>query len=204
MARPKATPEQREEVRRGIQQAAAELYRSEGIAAISARSVARKAGVSVGTIYTHFSDLTALMQSLWTGRVERQNAKFRALAQQYADPSERLKALMTAYLSFGVDNVDLYRGVFLFVRPESHETPDAEPLQSYAFPALLIEAVHEGQSSGQFVDAPPETLVQILWSGLHGCLALPINLDRVAFMPAAEMAEGTIKALVRAIAASGD
>ncbi|MEM7766640.1 MAG: TetR/AcrR family transcriptional regulator [Pseudomonadota bacterium] len=202
MARPKATPEQREQIRRGIRQAAAELYRAEGLAAISARSVARKAGVSVGTIYAHFGDLATLMQSLWTGRVDRQNVRFRAIADQIDDPRERLRALLAAYLDFAAENADLYRAVFLFVRPESHPQPTPEPLATYPFPTLLIETVRAGQQADHFIPGPPETLAQILWSGLHGCLALPVNLDRVALASSHDTAGPMLDALMRAVETS--
>jgi len=156
MARPKATPEQREEIRRGIQLAAAAIYRETGIGGISARAVAKEAGVSVGAIYAHFGDLTTLMQSLWMGHVDKQNAKFEAVAQEHADPVERMSALMRAYLNFGIKNAQLYRSAFLFVRPESHDTPEVQPLASMAFGALLIAAIQEGQSAGTVMPGEPE------------------------------------------------
>jgi AcrR family transcriptional regulator len=181
MARPAATPEQREEVRRKIREAAAHIYRQNGIAAISARAVAERAGVSIGTIYLHFGDLTGLLQSLWTGHVEKQNAKFRDIASRVPDPVERLRALLIAYVEFGLKNTALYRNAFLYVRPESHEKPQQVSLTAFEFPALLIAALREGQASGLIVAGDPEHQAQILWSGVHGCLALPLNIDRIAF-----------------------
>ncbi|MEO1015489.1 MAG: TetR/AcrR family transcriptional regulator [Pseudomonadota bacterium] len=203
MARPKATPEQRTEIRRGIQRAAAEIYRADGISAISARAVAKKAGVSVGTIYAYFGDLPGLMQSLWTGRVERQNDLFKAVAAEHSDPVERLRALMVSYLRFGVENPDLYRGVFLFVRPESLDRGDTTPFTSFVFPALLIEAIGEGQAADRLVERDPAELAQTLWSALHGCLALPANLDRLGFASAEEMTAPMVDALLRGVCSRG-
>lgn len=200
MPRPKASEEQRTEIRKRIQNAAADIYRAEDISAISARSVATKAGVSVGTIYAHFGDLASLMRSLWTGHVERQDSKFRALAKSVKDPVERLKALLREYLIFGHDNPALYRGAFMFVRPESHDAPKAEPMETYSFPALLIETVHDGQITGQFRDGDPEIFAQILWSGLHGSLALPVNFDRLAVKPTKDLTCEVIDALLRIVA----
>ncbi len=199
MARPKATPEQRAAVRRSIQAAAADIYASEGIASISARAVATKAGVSVGTIYSYFGDLTGLMQSLWTGRVAAQEDVFRALAAQHADPAARLQALLEAYIDFGIEQDDLYRGTLMFVRPTALETPEKQPLSDFAFPTLLRETVEAGQASGQFVDGDPAMLTQMLWSGAHGALALPINLDRLALKPATEMAAPIVDGLMRVV-----
>jgi len=199
MARPHATPEQREEIRRSIRKAAAELYRREGIAGISARSVAQRAGVSVGTIYAHFGDLTGLMQSLWTGHVERQNAVFRDVAALHAEPVARLRALLDAYLRFGIENAVLYRNAFLFVRPESQPAPEAATLAHADFPRLLLAAVREGQGKGSIVEGDPEALAQVLWSAVHGCLALPVNFDRIALQPPADLAQLTLDAALRGI-----
>ncbi len=199
MARPAATPEQQEAVRKRIRDAAAELYRAEGLGGITARAIAQGAGVSVGTIYSHFGDLATLMQSLWTGKVARQFARFRDIAERHPDPVERLDALLRDYLRFGLENAALYRNAFLFVRPESHAKPEAGPLSAVEFPALLIAAIAEGQAAGRIVEGQPEHLAQILWSGVHGCLALPANIDRVAFAPPAQIAAAMAAALMRGL-----
>ena len=65
MPRPALTEEQRRESRRRIREAASALYATSGLGDISARAIAKEAGVSVGTIYSHFGSLAELMQSLW-------------------------------------------------------------------------------------------------------------------------------------------
>lgn len=197
MARPKATPEQRNRVRRSIQSAAAALYRAEGIASISARAVATKAGVSVGTIYSYFGDLTGLMQSLWTGRIAELEDEFRTRAKAYEDPLERIAALLTAYLKFGIEQDALYRGALMFVRPAALETPEKQPLDGFAFPTLLRDAIRQGQADGSIVDDDADVLVQMLWCGVHGTLALPINMDRLDLKPAAEIGGPVVDGLMK-------
>ena len=199
MARPKASPEQRAQVRRSIQQAASDLYRAEGLSAISARAVATKAGVSVGTIYSYFGDLTGLMQSLWTGPISALEDELRALEQRVSDPKARIEALLRAYLAFGVEQSVLYRNALMFVRPSALGTPEKQPLDQFAFPTLLRAALVQGQSDGVIISEDPDKLVQTLWAGVHGALALPVNLDRVALQPAADLSDVFIRALMRAL-----
>jgi AcrR family transcriptional regulator len=199
MARPSATPEQRAEVRKKIQRAAAGIYRREGLAAINARAIATEAGVSVGAIYAHFGDLPGLMRSLWTDHVERQNQAFRGVAVRHADPVERLRALLKAYLDFGIENAALYRSAFLFVRPESQQSPSRVPLDAYDFPRLMLEALKEGQALRAILAGDPAIQAQLLWSGVHGCLALPNNVDIIALAPAASLATPMIDALIDAL-----
>lgn len=197
MARPKATPEQRQQVRRSIQNAAATLYRQEGLSAISARAVATKAGVSVGTIYSYFGDLTGLMQSLWTERVAEQEDVFRALAAEHEIPLDRIEVLLEAYLKFGIEQTVLYRNALMFVRPATLDVPEKQALTGYAFPTLIRQAIEDGQALETIVPGDPAELTQLLWSGVHGALALPVNMDRLALKPATEMVESTVAALLR-------
>jgi len=199
MARPKATPEQREQVRRSIQSAAATLYREHGLSAISARAVATKADVSVGTIYSYFGDLTGLMQSLWTGRVAEQEEVFRARAAEQEIPLDRIEVLLDAYLKFGIEQALLYRNALMFVRPATLDAPDKETLSGFAFPSLIRQAIEEGQALETIILGDPDQLTQLLWSGVHGALALPVNMDRLALKPAEEMVEPTVAGLLRMI-----
>lgn len=199
MARPKASPEQRAEVRRSIQQAAVELYRAEGLGGVSARAVAKKAGVSVGTIYSYFGDLKGLGQSLWEPQIARLEDELRKVAAQQDDPMARIEALLRAYLSFGIEQSELYRNALMFVRPTSVEQPEKRPLSEFAFPSLLLAAIKQGQAEGTVISEDPEVLVQILWSGVHGALALPVNMDRLALASAALVLEQAIEGLMRSI-----
>lgn len=201
MARPRATTEQREEVRSGIRNAAAAIYATQGVSAISARSVALKAGVSVGTIYSHFGDLPGLMQSLWIERIAAQNLNFTELVGEYENGLDRLKALMRAYLRFGYENADLYKGAFLSLKPGTLHKLGSGPLDTTEFPTLLTETLKQCQAEGQVIAGEPAVMAQIIWSGLHGCLALPDHLDHRAFKPADDIAEPMIEALIRSVRA---
>lgn len=199
MPRPVATPEQRAELRRRIQRAAAELYTQQGITSITARAVAKGAGVSVGTIYAHFKGLPELMRSLWTGHVERFETRLRALAAKEANPIRRIDAVMTAYLDFGIENADLYKGVFMFVRPEGLEPAETAAFESAAILELLTEAVEDGQSRKHIITGSAQEIALFLWSGLHGTLALPINFDDFAPPTTPQTRTDTIARLIRAI-----
>ena len=199
MARPKASPEQRAEVRRSIQQAAVALYRAEGMGGVSARAVAKKAGVSVGTIYAYFGDLSGLGQSLWEPQIAALEDNLRAVATANPDPLARIEALLRAYLTFGIEQADLYRNALLFVRPGTLESPNKQPLSAFAFPTLLSAAIEQGQAAGAIVEGDVSVLVQILWSGVHGALALPVNMDRLDLRPSADLAHVTMQSLMRSV-----
>lgn len=196
MARKPATAEQRQVVRRHIQKAAASVFSEQGAAAVSVRAIAQRADVSVGTIYAYFGNLQGLMQSLWMEPVEAINAQLEALAAGIVDPVERLAALLNAYVQVAKARPELYRGAFLFVRPDTLPKPERGPVQEAPFAALLISAIQEGQACGALREGDPMVIAQVVWAGVHGCLALPVNFDRLDFVESSTLAARMIDLLI--------
>jgi AcrR family transcriptional regulator len=197
MARRPATEAQKKAARRQIQKAAASYYAEHGAAAVSARAVAQRAGVSVGKIYAHFGSLQGLMQSLWMEPIEAINAQLVEMAAEITDPVQRLRALLNAYVEIALARPQLFRGAFLFVRPDTMPRPDREPLEGAPFASLLISTIREGQALGVLKEGDPRKLAQLVWAGVHGCLALPVNLDRLDFIEPEGLAAQMIDILLR-------
>ncbi len=198
MARKPATDEQKAAVRANIRNAALALYREQGLNNLTARTIAVRAGISVGTIYTHFGNLNELAQSLWQGPVEKFEDELKTRAAQHQQPAARLKSLLMTYLEFAGKNVELYRAVFMFVRAPG-ETPVQQPFTNSVFADLLITVLKEGQREGIFIAAQPVSQAQILWSALHGLIALPINIDRFSWAGTDELHSQMINGLLRMI-----
>lgn len=200
MPRKPATDDQRQAARRTLQKAAAGLYAESGAAAVSARAIAQRAGVSVGTLYAYFGSLQGIMQSLWMEPVEAINAQLARLAAETGDPVDRLRALLNAYVEVALSRPELFRGAFLFVRPDTLPKPAREPLEGTPFAALLAAAIREGQESGALRSGDPGHLAQVAWAGVHGCLALPVNFDRLDFAEPARLASQMIDILLADLA----
>ena len=192
MPRPALTPEKREATRRRIRQAAAELYASDGKTDVSARAIAEKAGVSTGTLYQYFDNLRELLQSLWKEPVSRFLEDFLAISQRTSDPRKRLRKLLGAYIAFATGEDQLYRGAFLFVRPDSHPKPTPVALKEDRLFSILRGAVADGQKAGVFRKGDPSKITQLLWAGVHGSIALPTNIDRLALDPPERSAKRAI------------
>jgi len=200
MARTPATPEQRLHLRNKIRDAAVAVYAEQGVAGTSARAIALKAGVSVGTLYSYYSSLPDLMRSLWAEPVEEEFERLRAVVKENADPLKRIHALLNGYLSFALDRPDIFKSAFLYVRQDNipQSPPPAAALE---FHALLREAVQEGQAAGEIKPGNSAHIAQQMWAGVHGALALPVNVEGLEFGPAEEMATRMIKTLMDAIKA---
>lgn len=181
MPRTPATEAQRNEESRRIRDAAGKLFAAEGIGAISARAVAKEAGVSVGKIYAYYTNLTELMQSLWQGRVQALADELEELARRTQDPVVRIRKILQTYVEFAQKNPELYKGALMYVRPEAHPKPEPQDAETLPIMALLIEAVSDGQKKGAVRAGSSVRMAQMLWAGVHGALALPVNIDRFAF-----------------------
>ncbi len=196
MPRPALTEEQRRETRRRIREAAARLYAEDGMRNISARQIAQTAGVSVGTIYSYFNNLTELMQSLWKRPVSNLIRDFELALSELDNPIDRVRSFLETYTNFAITQRNLYRGAFMYVRPESHDKLDPVALDDDRFFSLLCNSVRDAQDQGLIRNGEPQALAQILWAGLHGAIALPMNLDRLALDPSEDAAKRMIETLL--------
>ena len=194
MPRPALTDEQRRAIRRKIREAAARLYADDGINKISVRAIAERAGVSVGTVYSHFGSLSELLQSLWRQPARRMVQQMIEETRELDDPVAQLRALLSRYARFAIEEPQVFRSAFLFVRPEAIEPPARVALADDDFFQLFRSAVGRGQQAGTFRDGDCDRLTQMVISAVHGALALPINWHRLALDTTPEVVDATISA----------
>lgn len=184
MARPPATETQRRQARNSIRRAAAELATEGGATSVTVRKVATRAGVSVGTVYTHFDNLSTLMRSLWTPVIDEADRKLTVVAETHPDPLDRIRAMLHEYATLAGSNEALHRNTLLFVRPADAPAPDTSPAHDLALHRLLTEAILDGQANDMVIDGDPIQLAELMWAGVHGALALPVNADIYELQPA--------------------
>lgn len=204
MPRPALTSEQRRETRRKIRRVAAELYAQDGFNRLSVRAIAQGAGVSVGTIYSYFRNLTELMQSLWKEPVTGLLEQLEQIESDTVDPRTRLAAMLKAYVDFSKQQHAVYRGAFLFVRPASHDKPAPVSTGEDRLFSFFRQAVVDGQKAGQFRQGNASTITQSLWSSVHGAIALPINVDRLALDDSGQVVEQVLGAMLSWLEADSD
>lgn len=199
MARPAATEEQRAAQRQRIRRAASELHREGGLSAVTVRAVAKRAGVSTGLLYSYYSNLSDLMRSIWMVPIAELGRSLAAVEQAEADPVRRIERLLSTYVDFTIANEETHRGLLLFVRPPGSTTElDRDPDELMLFGSLR-RAVVAGQSVGALRDGDPSLMAQMLWSGIHGALALPINVDTYALVEGPTVATQMIASLIQSI-----
>jgi AcrR family transcriptional regulator len=171
---------EREEVRRKILDAARELFATEGYERVTMRRIADAIEYSPTALYHHFEDKNALVDALCEEDFGRLLGAL-LTRELPSDPIEQIRQMGRAYAGFGLENPNHYR--YMFMTPmEFKASHDHELSQSgeRAF-GLLRSAVENAIAGGRFRRGDALTIAQVLWSGLHGVVALLITYDPKQF-----------------------
>ena len=159
---------ERVELRQRILDAARELFMREGYERVTMRRIAEAIEYSPTAIYLHFEDKDDLVRALCSFEFSR---LLEALPQEPpADPIEGLRQLGLAYARFGLAHPNHYR--FMFMTPREPHEHSGEGQRAFG---LLLSAVERAVQSGRFQGGDTLAMAQVLWSSIHGVIALLIT-----------------------------
>jgi len=130
--------------------AAVALVEEKGLAAVSVREVARRAGVSPAAPFRHFASKTALMTAVAEQAMQRLTAAVTTelVAVDEADPLARLRAMGRAYVDWVVANPTHFQ----IISSRSEIDFDASRLlveQNEALRQTMIRLLGQAQAQGQ-------------------------------------------------------
>ncbi|MCX2561245.1 TetR/AcrR family transcriptional regulator [Acetobacter farinalis] len=153
------------DLRKELLDAARAEISAHGAQNLSMASLARRAGVAQSAPYRHFTDREDLLSAVATNGFE-QFTKVLLEAASSGDEANAIKRMASAYLAFGVENVELYRLMFA-----SGLVPEATPDSALA---------HAARASFQplldrVTASSPETSLtraHAVWGQLHGLVML--------------------------------
>jgi AcrR family transcriptional regulator len=191
------------ERRAQILEVARALFSSEGIDQTSMRNIAGRAGVSPAVLYRHFADKDALLFALTEAFFDRMIAAFETALEGKADPIARLRALMLAYTSFGIDNPHAYRLTFMTALPRLQRGAEMQAFRernragaavdSGAVPrgivcfGMLERCVLDAVKAGRTAETDAAALTEAVWASGHGLVSLVITHDSFRFTPRAKL-----------------
>ncbi|WP_432837206.1 TetR/AcrR family transcriptional regulator [Dactylosporangium sp. CA-092794] len=148
--------------------------------ALTLRSVAREAGISAPSIYSHFADRQAIIEAVLDIAFERLRRLVLDAAEDASDPVERLLAGCQAYAGFAMNDPARYRVLFgrqaanrLQIAPftDLGALPEIWERRLAAFKVLvdaLAACVKAGRSASTDLFADATTL----WTSLHGAVTI--------------------------------
>jgi AcrR family transcriptional regulator len=142
-------------------------------AAITLRSVARRAGIAAPSIYRHFPDQPAIMLAVVRQAFAELTARLRdAVAAAGDAPRQRLFAGCHTYLRFAEEHPQRYRimfgGVWMPSLNDTSVTRDDVATLGDPCIELLAGTLDGCVAAGLATSTDPHTDTIALWLGLHG------------------------------------
>jgi AcrR family transcriptional regulator len=189
------------DVHRAILDAAGALFAERGFERFSLRQVAERVGYTPTTIYLYFADKEELLFEVAGEGFAQFGARLQAAYDGAEGPTARLEAIGRAYIDFGLERPVHYRLMFM-ERPEFLSRPrtaqGGATIDSFG---VLFRTVEELQAAGYAADGDPRTVAQLLWSGVHGIVALAISMPDCDDIQARRLADLYLPAIARGLGA---
>jgi len=149
-------------------QAAVELARDGGPAAVTIREATRRAGVSPNAAYRHFPNRAALIDA--TAAAIQQGLAAAMTDAPDRSPAERLQRIGAAYVDFALDEPGWFAVVFFGIRPPDPATVREAP----AFVALTA-ALDDLVAAGDLAAARRDDAAWACWATVHGFAELCLH-----------------------------
>lgn len=153
-----------------------EILDQDGLAALSMREVARRAGVTHGAPLRHYRSFAALLSEVAAAgfrELEASVDQAAAAVPARSGATARLAAAAQAYVACAVKHPGRFSVMF---RPELLDTthPGFERDANGAF-EQVVRLVRGAQDAGWRTDAETRRLAGALWAGVHGLATLWIQ-----------------------------
>jgi AcrR family transcriptional regulator len=127
----------RENARAAVLTAAWELVRADGLAALSLRELARRAGITTPTVYAYFESKNAILDAMFA-QAAQEFVELKTSLPATDDPEQDLLTEARAFVTFGVSDVPRYQLLFQHAVPGF--TPSAE---SYELAVKALDVTRE-------------------------------------------------------------
>jgi AcrR family transcriptional regulator len=189
-----------EKRKESILQAAEELLIETGDAeSVSIRAVAERVGVTPPSIYLHFTDKDELIFAV----CEKQFAEFHRVMTDAtdgaSDPLDALRRMGRAYVSFGLNNPEQYRIIFMGRTPHSVDEGHTDRLLNNSGFSHLVDVVQSCLDSGRFVPGNPMLIAIDLWVTVHGITSLLIAKPEFPWPDKEELIEHILDTRLRGL-----
>src|SRR3712207_2029602 len=142
--------------------AARELAETEGWEAVTTRRLAERVEYSQPVLYSHFKGKDAIVRAVAVQGFRDLTTRMRAARTGGRTPAESLRALAEAYLDFAATRPALYDAMFVREVDLSFGTDETPPEPREAFGEFVAVVTPVA------ADDDVETLIEVLWSALHG------------------------------------
>jgi AcrR family transcriptional regulator len=174
-AAPKKGPYHHGNLKKALIEAGVDLLSEEGVAGLSLRRVAQKAGVSRTAPYAHFADKQALIAAISTEGYSRLFDAFQRVAERHeGNPGAKLVEGAWAYLKFALDDPDHFKVTTSGAVEREKDYPAFVEMSEKCF-SLVLRIVEECQARGVLRPGPSDLVAVSVWSLMHGLISLVLE-----------------------------
>jgi AcrR family transcriptional regulator len=171
MARAALSESELEAFREVLLKSAVQLFAEHGYEGVTMRALAAELGCSPMTPYRYFKNKAEIFQAVQTAAFERfANALEDAYREDHPH-HERLRALCWAYVNFALAEPHAYRIMFELDPAQRPALRADADLRSWKF---MHKTVEDAVAAGVLV-GDPDVLAHLLWSSVHGLVALHLS-----------------------------
>ena len=184
------------DLQRALLDAAIDVVRSDGIAALSLRDLTKAVGVTPSAAYRHFPSRDHLIAAV--AMLSREELARHVLAARDAVPARgtaqrrsvaRFEAIGHAYVAFAVAHPRVFEAAFTACPVILERTEDPRAWE------VLIAAIDEMAELGAIQSARRKDAPIIAWAGVHGLA----NILTASVVPPGVEADRQIDAVLKAI-----
>lgn len=158
--------------RERLRKIAIELFAEVGQDGFNMRELGKRVGVSAMTPYRYFSDKEEILASIRTQAFARLADRLDSALGLHGSPAEKLPALANAYVEFAQQEPVHYRLMFDLSRTKCNSYPEQE-LQENRVRSAVTSVIRDLVAHQAFA-GDPERIAQLLWTSLHGAIALEL------------------------------
>jgi AcrR family transcriptional regulator len=183
---------QRATLQQQILNAAREITIRDGFAALTMRKIADAIEYAPGTIYLYFKNRDEIVIQLCRQGYQELLDCLQPTAK-ISDPRDRLRAIASAYIDFGLTNTATYRLIFMedpkFTNAALSEAPidssDGAGMRSFQ---LLVRIFDDMKAVRMLsLDADSARLAEIFWTSLHGICSSKLTFPGFLTTPSEEL-----------------
>lgn len=184
MPKPPASPEAVEAIRERILAETLSIINQDGYADLSMRKLARRLGFSAKTIYNYYSNKDELYLMALIKGFQELSEEFRAAYESSENPVDKLRAVVRAYVRWGIENRHYYNIMFSMNTPKyadyvgtrMEETADRQNRVALELARIGSSVLREIASYNRSIE-PGDTTFHLLhiWSTLHGLVSLYVS-----------------------------
>jgi len=160
-----------EEFRDTLCDYATRLFAKQGYEGVTMRALATGLGCSPMTPYRYFENKAEIFDAVRSAAWNRFAVALECSIEDVTEHPARLRALARAYVQFGLDEPYAYRIMFELDQDQSPETGREPDRRSWL---VMHDAVSEAVANGA-VKGEPNVVAHLLWSGMHGLVALHLS-----------------------------